>query len=49
MIFLEGKRFYNHLLAMKNKQDLSLRQINPSSIYEVDYLDKDNNKHNYVL
>lgn len=43
MIFLEGKRFYNHILALKKNENLSLRQINPSQIYKIDYLDKDKN------
>lgn len=49
MIFLEGKRFYNHILSMKKNLNLKLQDINPSSIYEVDYLDKDNVVHHYVL
>ena len=49
MIFLEGKRFYNHILALKKNQNLRLQDINPSSIYEVDYLDKNNIIHHYVL
>lgn len=43
MIFLEGKRFYNHILALKKNENLTLRQINPSQIYKIDYLDKDKN------
>ena len=49
MIFLEGKRFYNHILALRKKQNLSLKDINPSSIYAVDYLDKDKTSQHYVL
>lgn len=49
MMFLEGKRFYNHILSMKKNLNLKLQDINPSSIYEVDYLDKDNAGHHYVL
>ena len=43
MIFLEGKRFYNHVLTLKKNENLTLRQINPSQIYKIDYLDKDKN------
>ena len=43
MIFLEGKRFYNHILALKKNENLTLRQIKPSQIYKIDYLDKDKN------
>lgn len=43
MIFLEGKRFYNYILALKKNENLTLRQINPSQIYKIDYLDKDKN------
>ncbi len=43
MIFLEGKRFYNYILALKKNENLPLRQINPSQIYKIDYLDKDKN------
>ena len=43
MIFLEGKRFYNHILALNKNENLTLRQINPSQIYKIDYLDKDKN------
>ena len=49
MIFLEGKRFYNHILSLTKKQNLKLQDINPSSIYEVDYFDKEHRSQYCVL
>ena len=43
MLFVEGKWFYNHVLAMK-KNGIKLRDINTTSIKEVKHLDKDGNE-----
>ena len=43
MLFVEGKWFYNHVLAMK-KTGVKLRDINTTSIKEVKHLDKDGNE-----
>ena len=42
MLFVEGKWFYNHMLNLH--KDVSLRDINPCRIKEVDRLDKDHNQ-----
>lgn len=42
MLFVEGKWFYNHVLAMK-KNGIKLRDINTTSIKEVKHFDKDGN------
>lgn len=44
MIFLEGKRLYNHILAKKKEQEIPLNLINPTDFYSVEVLDKDKNK-----
>lgn len=43
MLFVEGKWFYNHVLAMK-KNGIKLRDINTTHIKEVKHLDKDGNE-----
>ena len=43
MIFVEGKWFYNHVLAMK-KNGIKLRDINTTNIKEVKRFDKDGNE-----
>ena len=43
MLFVEGKWFYNHVLAMK-KNGIKLRDINTTNIKEVKHLDKDGNE-----
>ena len=40
MLFVEGKRFYNHVLSMK-KNGIKLRDINTTKIKEVKHFDKD--------
>ena len=40
MLFVEGKRFYNHVLSMK-KNGIKLRDINTTKIKEVKYFNKD--------
>ena len=43
MLFVEGKWFYNHVLAMK-KNGLKLKDINSTNIKEVKHFDKDRNE-----
>ena len=43
MLFIEGKWFYNHVLAMK-KNGIKLRDINTTNIKEVKHFDKDRNE-----
>lgn len=43
MLFVEGKWFYNHVLAMK-KNGIKLRAINPTNIKEVKHFDKNRNE-----
>lgn len=43
MIFLEGKRLYNNILAKKKEQEVPLNIIVPTDFYEVEVLDKDKN------
>jgi len=42
MLFVEGKWFYNYVLSLH--KDLSLREINPCRIKEVNRFDKDHNQ-----
>ena len=42
MLFVEGKWFYNYVIALH--RDLELRQINTTDIKEVIHLDKDGNE-----
>ena len=49
MMFLEGKRFYNHVLAFKSENQVYLSDINPTSIKDVVCLDKDKNKVKFKL
>lgn len=39
-IFLEAKRFYNHVLNIKRSEDIPLRLINPTHIKSVKHFDK---------
>jgi hypothetical protein len=39
MLFVEGKWFYNHILAMK-KSGIQLKDINTTNIREVKHFDK---------
>ena len=48
-MFLESKRFYNHVLAFKSENQVYLSDINPASIKEVICLDKDKNKVKFKL
>jgi len=43
MLFVEGKWFYNYVLAMK-KNGLKLKDINSTNIREVKHFDKDKNE-----
>ena len=43
MLFVEGKWFYNHVLAMK-RNGIKLRDINTTNIKEVKHFDKDGNE-----
>lgn len=43
MLFVEGKWFYNHILAMK-KNGIRLKDINTTNIKEVKHFDKDRNE-----
>lgn len=43
MLFIEGKWFYNYVLAMK-KNGIKLRDINTTSIKDVKHFDKDGNE-----
>ena len=43
MLFVEGKWFYNHVLAMK-KNGIKLRDINTTNIKDVKHFDKDGNE-----
>ena len=43
MLFVEGKWFYNYVLAMK-KNGLKLKDINSTNIKEVKHFDKDRNE-----
>ena len=47
MIFLEGKRFYNYILAEKKRREIPLNLINPTDIKEVIVFDKDKNPSTY--
>ena len=49
LMFLEGKRFYNHVLAFKNENQAYLSDINPASVKEATCLDKDGNKVKFRL
>ena len=49
MIFLEGKRLYNNILAKKKEQEIPLNLIVPTNFYEVEVLDKDKNKLKFEL
>jgi len=42
-LFVEGKWFYNHVLAMK-KNGIKLKDINTTSIKDVKHLDKNGNE-----
>ena len=43
MLFVEGKWFYNHVLAMK-KNGIKFRDINTTNIKDVCHFDKDGNE-----
>lgn len=43
MLFVEGKWFYNHVLAMK-RNGIQLKDINTTSIKDVKHFDKDGNE-----
>ena len=43
MLFVEGKWFYNHILAMK-KSGIQLKDINTTNIREVKHFDKNGNE-----
>lgn len=43
MLFVEGKWFYNYILAMK-KNGIKLKDINTTNIKEVKHFDKDGNE-----
>lgn len=49
MMFVEGKRFYNHVLAFKNESQIYFSDINPTSIKEAICLDKDKKKVKFKL
>lgn len=49
MIFLEGKRLYNNILAKKKEQEIPLNLIVPTDFHEVEVLDKDKNKQVFEL
>lgn len=49
MIFLEGKRLYNTILAKKKEQEIPLNLIVPTDFHEVEVLDKDKNKQVFEL
>jgi len=42
MLFIEGKRFYNHEVALV--KDGTFKDVNPLSIKDVVHLDKDKTK-----
>ena len=42
-LFVEGKRFYNHVLNL-NKNGTNLRQINSTNIKDVEHFDQNKNK-----
>ena len=44
MIFLEGKRLYNFLLAEKKRRDVRLNCLVPTDYRQVVSLDKDKNE-----
>ena len=49
MIFLEGKRLYNNILAKKKEQEIPLNLIVPTDFHSVEVLDKDKNKQVFEL
>ena len=49
MMFLEGKRLYNNILAKKKELEIPLNLINPTDFYSVEVLDKDKNKQTVEL
>ena len=49
MIFLEGKRLYNNILAKKKEQEIPLNLIVPIDFHSVEVLDKDKNKQVFEL
>ena len=49
MIFLEGKRLYNHILNEKKSNELSLNCINPTNFKDVTYFDKNKSQIKYHL
>lgn len=49
MIFLEGKRLYNNILAKKKELEIPLNLIVPTDFHEVEVLDKDKNKQVFEL
>lgn len=49
MMFLEGKRFYSHILAFKSENQVYLSDINPASVKEVICLDRDKRKVKFKL
>ena len=48
LLFVEGKRFYNHVLNL-HQNGISLKDINTTSIKSVDCLTKDKKKVSYSL
>jgi len=48
LLFVEGKRFYNHVLNI-HQNGVSLKDINTTSIKSVDCLTKDKKKVSYDL
>lgn len=48
MLFIEAKRFYNHVLALR-QEGIDIFKLNPKDISKVQSLDKDKNKLEYEL
>lgn len=49
MLFLEGKRLYNHILSEKKKREVPLNLIVPTNFKEVTCLDKDKKEVTFSL
>lgn len=49
MIFLEGKRFYNHILSEKKSREVPLNCIVPTDFKDVKYLDRNRKQIDYSL
>ena len=41
MLFVEGKRFYNHILNIQKSQNIDINKINTTNIKEVKHFNKD--------